>query len=109
MAAVLGEPDADPHGAPIPSARGEFRATSHTTLAEMRAGERATLREVPDEDPAALRYLAELDLMPGAALVVVEVAPFNGPLRVDINGTEQVIGRELATKIMVEKGDQAAG
>lgn len=104
MAAVLGEPDADPHGAPIPTAHGELREHRFPSLAELGPGARATLREVPDEDAAALRYLAELDLMPGAALEVVDVAPFNGPLRVRINGTERVVGRELACSVKVETG-----
>jgi DtxR family Mn-dependent transcriptional regulator len=102
MAGVLGEPDADPHGAPIPAAQGQFHEQQFPTLAELRAGEGATLRRVPDEDPAALRYLAELELKPGAALEVIDVAPFNGPLRVRINGIEQVVGRELAKQIKVE-------
>jgi len=102
MAAVLGEPDADPHGAPIPTAEGSFHEQQFPTLADLEAGDVATLRRVPDEDPAALRYLAELDLRPGAELEVIEVAPFNGPIRVNINGTEQVVGRELATKVKVE-------
>lgn len=103
MAGVLGEPDADPHGAPIPSALGEFNERVFPSLADMERGERATLRQVPDEDAAALRYLAELQLKPGAALEVVDVAPFNGPMHVLINGAEQVVGRELATKIKVER------
>lgn len=103
MAGVLGEPDADPHGAPIPSALGEFNEQVYPSLADMGRGERATLRQVPDEDAAALRYLAELQLTPGAELEVVDVAPFNGPMHVRINGAEQVLGRELATKIKVER------
>ncbi|MEX1182099.1 MAG: metal-dependent transcriptional regulator [Gemmatimonadota bacterium] len=105
MAAVLGEPDADPHGAPIPSAKGEFDRRRYPALTELAKGACATLRQVPDDDPAALRYLAELDLTPGAKLEVVDVAPFNGPLRVLINGTEQVVGTELASKIKVERLD----
>ncbi|HUF51554.1 MAG TPA: metal-dependent transcriptional regulator [Longimicrobiales bacterium] len=102
MAAVLGEPEADPHGAPIPAAGRAFQERHFPTLGDMGAGACAILRQVPDEDAAALRYLAELELRPGAALEVVEVAPFNGPLRVLINGQERVIGRELAYKIKVE-------
>jgi DtxR family transcriptional regulator, Mn-dependent transcriptional regulator len=105
MAGVLGEPDADPHGAQIPAADGEFRERLYPSLAELRAGDTATLRQVPDEDAAALRYLAELDLKPGAELAVLDVAPFNGPLRVLINGTERVIGRELACHVKVEPDD----
>jgi DtxR family transcriptional regulator, Mn-dependent transcriptional regulator len=102
MATVLGQPDADPHGAPIPAAGGEFRERRYPSLSELEPGACATLRRVPDEDPAALRYLAELDLRPGAELEVLAVDPFNGPLRVRINGREQVIGRELAWHVKVE-------
>jgi DtxR family transcriptional regulator, Mn-dependent transcriptional regulator len=105
MAVVLGEPEADPHGAPIPAAQGEFSEPQFPTLAELCAGDNATLRRVPDEDPAALRYLAELQLRPGAELQVLDVAPFNGPLRVRINGSEQIVGRELARQIQVELRD----
>ncbi|HEX6132846.1 MAG TPA: metal-dependent transcriptional regulator [Longimicrobiales bacterium] len=102
MAAVLGEPDADPHGAPIPAAGGQFHEQQFPVLADLEPGTIATLRRVPDEDPAALRYLAELQLRPGAELEVIDVAPFNGPLRVRINGIEQVVGRELARQVKVE-------
>jgi DtxR family Mn-dependent transcriptional regulator len=102
MAAVLGEPESDPHGAPIPAAQGEFHEVQYPSLAELSAGARATLRRVPDEDPAALRYLAELGLVPGATLEIVDVAPFKGPLRVRIDGVEQVVGRELARQVSVE-------
>ena len=102
MATVLGEPDADPHGAPIPASGEEFHEQAYPSLGELTAGACATLRQVPDEDPAALRYLAELELRPGAELEVLDVAPFNGPLRVRINGREQIVGRELASKIKVE-------
>ena len=102
MAAVLGEPEADPHGAPIPAAGGAFAEQPLPTLGDLPAGSQATLRQVPDEDAAALRYLAELELLPGAILEVLDVAPFNGPMRVRINGSEKVLGRELACKIKVE-------
>ena len=107
MARVLGEPQADPHGAPIPTAEGELHVRSYPSLAELEAGEHAVLRQVPDDDAAALRYLAQLDLRPGAALEIMDVAPFNGPLRVCINGTEQIVGRELASKVLVERRAQA--
>jgi DtxR family transcriptional regulator, Mn-dependent transcriptional regulator len=109
MANVLGEPEADPHGAPIPSAGEEFHERRYPALSDLSAGESAVLRQVPDEDPAALRYLAQLDLKPGATLEVLDVAPFGGPIRVLINGTEQVVGRELAAHVKVEPRNGVAG
>jgi DtxR family transcriptional regulator, Mn-dependent transcriptional regulator len=102
MAAVLGDPTADPHGAPIPESGSTFVEEHYPCLADLEPGQLATLRQVPDEDPAALRYLAELDLKPGAALEVTEVAPFDGPMHVRINGRQQVLGREIARHVKVE-------
>ena len=62
----------------------------------------AVLRRVPDEDPEALRYLAALRLVPGAEVMVVERAPFNGPVRLSVNGEEEVIGAELSRTLQVE-------
>jgi DtxR family Mn-dependent transcriptional regulator len=105
IATILGEPDADPHGAPIPSAHGAFEETQYPTLAELSIGRPAVLRRVHDEDPEALRFLAALNLRPGANLVVLEVQPFNGPLTVRIDGHTEVLGREIAGSIQVEPID----
>jgi DtxR family Mn-dependent transcriptional regulator len=60
------------------------------------------LRRVPDESGEALRYLASLDLVPGAEVEILERAPFNGPLTVRIGSEQRIIGRELATALGVE-------
>jgi DtxR family Mn-dependent transcriptional regulator len=105
MAQVLGEPAEDPHGAPIPASRGEFRDTRYMPLSELAAGGRAVLRRVPDEDAEALRYLASLELVPGAEIEVLDVAPFNGPMTVRVGTETKVLGRELAAALGVEPVD----
>jgi DtxR family transcriptional regulator, Mn-dependent transcriptional regulator len=102
MASVLGEPDADPHGAPIPNAAGEFVDIALPSLADLPIGAAGLLRQVPDDDPAELRYFAELGLVPGARVELIDRAPFNGPLRVRVAGTERVLGPEIAGKIQVQ-------
>ncbi len=103
MAKALGEPASDPHGAPIPSAAGVFDDIHLPSLADIEVGTAALLKQVPDDDPAALRYFAEMGLVPGAALELIERAPFNGPLRVRVAGTERMLGLEIASKIQVEQ------
>jgi DtxR family Mn-dependent transcriptional regulator len=103
MADVLGDPAEDPHGAPIPGVGAAFEDRRYPALAELEIGCPAVLRRVPDEDPEALRYLAELALVPGAEVVVVDRAPFNGPLRVQVGGREQYLGAELSRAIEVER------
>ena len=56
---------------------------------------------VGDQEPAKLRYLAALGLVPGAHVVVLEKAPFAGPLRLCIGQADQIIGYELAHAIFM--------
>ncbi len=105
MAAVLGDPAEDPHGAPIPEVGVAFEDRQYPSLWELETGMSGVLRRVPDEDAAALRYLAELDLRPGVALHVVDRAPFNGPLRVRVGDVVHTIGAELSRALQVERID----
>ena len=102
LAALLGEPEADPHGAPIPGPGERFVDRRYPPLSALKPGDRAVLRRVEDEDPQALRYLAELKLVPGAELEVLERAPFDGPIRLRVGGEEQYIGTAIAETLQVE-------
>ena len=103
MSEVLGRPESDPHGAPIPAAEGDFQEQRFPSLAEVDAGARAVLRRVSDEDPAALRYLAGMGLLPGTEIEVIEQAPFEGPVRIRVGGAEQQLGRRFAATLKVER------
>jgi DtxR family transcriptional regulator, Mn-dependent transcriptional regulator len=105
MAVVLGDPEADPHGHPIPSSGGQLQAADLPKLAELKEGEVAVLRRVSDDDPEALRYLARLNLIPGATIEVLERTPVRGPLRVRIGSAEEMVGLELAARLCVERVD----
>lgn len=102
MATALGDPEADPHGHPIPSSAGQLTAHDLPTLRELEPGRPAVLRRVSDEDPEALRYLARLALIPGVELEVLERTPFDGPLRVRVADGEEMVGLELADRLRVE-------
>ncbi|MBI4409545.1 MAG: metal-dependent transcriptional regulator [Gemmatimonadetes bacterium] len=109
MAQVLGQPDRDPHGAPIPGVGRTFEEPQYSTLAELEIGRAAVLRRVSDEDPAVLRYLGTLGVAPGVEVEVLERAPFRGPLRVRIAGKQEFLGPELAGSLRVEPLDHARG
>jgi DtxR family transcriptional regulator, Mn-dependent transcriptional regulator len=102
MAQVLGFPAADPHGAPIPSSGKTFVDRRYPTLDKLDVGCSAVLRRVRDEDPAALRYLAELNLTPGAELTLTERGPFNGPLYIRVGDQNHIVSPELAQSVQVE-------
>lgn len=97
----LGYPTHDPHGHPIPDAELKLAQGELRPLAELRPGERATVRRVPDGDAELLRYLSTLSLLPGRRVEMRSSAPFGGPLTVVVAGTEHAISRELADQIGV--------
>ena len=103
MAAILEHPSHDPHGAPIPTPSGEIEASAFVTLNEVDPGVAVQIRSVRDGDPARLRYLETLGLVPGVRLTVQERAPFDGPTTVSVGkrGNAEVIGSDLADGIFV--------
>lgn len=100
MAAALGDPAFDPHGAPIPTREGSVEEPRLTPLAEVALGQRARVERVSDDDDALLRYLAELGLLPGAVVTLVERAPFDGPLTLERDGQRVVVGVVAARQIL---------
>jgi DtxR family Mn-dependent transcriptional regulator len=98
---TLGYPTHDPHGDPIPDADLRIASRNVRPLAELEAGEEATVERVPDDSAELLRYLATLALVPGQRVRVCASAPLGGPLVVRIAGTENAISRELAYEIGV--------
>jgi DtxR family Mn-dependent transcriptional regulator len=105
MTRVLGDPTYDPHGDPIPGPDGRLADAGHPPLAELPNGRVGVVRRVPDADPAFLRYLGELGLLPGARVEMRRLEPFRGPLTIAVEGTERVVGHELASRVLVEPLD----
>lgn len=107
MDSFLGFPTTDPHGDPIPSREGEIARVSGTRLLDLEPGAAATVTRVSDRDPEQLRYLGGLGLFPGVIVTVTERFPFEGPIRIRVEGGEEhIIGRPLAASVHVENSQR---
>ena len=100
MAVAIGEPKVDPHGAPIPTREGAVDETEHTSLADLAIGVTGLVVRVADEDPAMLRYLAELSVVPGKRITVKSRAPYGGPMTIAVGRQEISIGPALAAHVL---------
>ena len=100
MAATMGEPEVDPHGAPIPTRDGAVDETEYTSLAELAVDTPGVVVRVADEDPAMLRYLAELSVVPGKRVTVKSRAPFGGPITLVVGRAEVSVGPALAAHVL---------
>jgi DtxR family Mn-dependent transcriptional regulator len=101
MAAAIGEPAVDPHGAPIPTAHGKLEEPRYRSLGDLAPGEKARIVRVEDEDPELLRYLASLRFVPGATVRCLKKEPYEGPLTIRVGAKAHVIGPPLAARVFV--------
>jgi DtxR family Mn-dependent transcriptional regulator len=107
MAAALGHPTVDPHGDPIPAPDGSIRESVCTPLHEIPMGEVVEIRRVDEAHADRLRYIASLGLRPGTRVTIVDQAPFDGPLTIEVGEDRQVIGHELAQVLLCRReGDR---
>jgi DtxR family Mn-dependent transcriptional regulator len=100
LAQFLDEPETCPHGYPVEGTG--CCCEEGLPLSEMEPGQCAVVLRVAEHDAALLRYLAELELKPHTIIEIEEVAPFDGPLTVRIGESRQVIGRQVASQVVVQ-------
>jgi DtxR family transcriptional regulator, Mn-dependent transcriptional regulator len=107
LAEVLGHPDHDPHGDPIPAVDGTLEADGSFPLAAAAAGERVLIARVGDETTGLLTYLGERGLVPGRLLSVEEVRTLDGVITVaDENGATHSLGAPLAGELFVSSAPE---
>ncbi len=99
----LGRPTFDPHGDPIPDREGAVKELDRLRLTDLEPGQSASISQCSNEDPRLLAYLSSLGLVPGAAVAMLEAAPFDGPLTLDVEGEQRIIGREAASTLIVQR------
>jgi DtxR family Mn-dependent transcriptional regulator len=109
VAAILGDPEIDPHGHVIPHRNGTVPVREESPLLQWPLDTTATISSVSDQQPAVLRELRGLGLVPGAKLVIERKNP-NASLVVRIDGQKQPVrlSNELASHIAIEQRNPPA-
>lgn len=102
MEQVLGFPQFDPHGDPIPGRDGNLPLMADSALETLSAGDEGRISRVSDRDPERLRYLFALGIRPGSHIRVVECLPFEGPVRVQVDEAERLLPHSVAQLVRVQ-------
>ncbi|GAA2105138.1 MULTISPECIES: metal-dependent transcriptional regulator [Brevibacterium] len=95
--ALLGRPERDPHGDPIPDAQGRVTSPSAVPLTDVQPGARVVVERISDADSALLKHLASRGITVGTVLEVGEGEPFSGALSVAPAGTAAPAGGEATS------------
>lgn len=107
LAEILESPDRCPHGAPVPPP--ECHPPPHSDaipLTEMAVGMSGTVAYITRESTELLCHLAKLGLRPDTKLRIVDVAPLDGPITVEIDGENQVVGHKIAQYVYINPNEE---
>lgn len=105
MAEALGNPTRDPHGEFIPTVDLTMPADESCPLASLRTDETATVRRVSDDDPALLRHLRKIGVVPEVKITIKNYSEFDGNLTVKVEGQKSnvVLGTAVTSQVFVDK------
>ncbi len=74
------------------------------TVAHLKRGQRGIIKEFSDNFIPI--KLLELGCLPGNEVELIQVAPLNDPIYINVNGSHIAIRREMALKIALELIDE---
>jgi DtxR family transcriptional regulator, Mn-dependent transcriptional regulator len=97
---MLGRPETDPHGDPIPDAEGTLSRTDYDTLLTCPLNEEVQVSRVSDQDREFLQFIERHELKPGAVVRVEERDSAADSVRLRGN-REFTIGARAASKVLV--------
>ncbi len=105
LSVLLGDPQFDPHGDPIPDRELNFPLSDTMSLASLPVEQTAVVRRVKASQSDLLGYLSQQGIIPGARIKIQSRNPYDETLqlRVGEKETTYALGPEISKLIYVEK------
>lgn len=98
----LDYPAYDPHGDPIPNAKGEMKAKQKVSLSELEVGKTRTVVNLKETTPVFLQYLDKMGIYIGAKVKVLERMEYDLSQELKIDDKKVIIiSGEVAKNIYV--------
>lgn len=100
--ALLGHPATDPHGDPIPTAKGALDQSKLDSLCDCPLHRSVCIARIADQSPEFLQFIDQNGLKPGVKLLLKERDPVADSITVRIStGRRITLGTRAAEKILV--------
>lgn len=99
--AFLGFPAFDPHGDPIPNAKGVINKVEKELLSEAELNQMYTCVGVKDSSTEFLQYLDKQQIALGSTIKILEKEPFDETLLLEIDGKKLTISNKIATNLYI--------
>ncbi|WP_228713757.1 metal-dependent transcriptional regulator [Arundinibacter roseus] len=100
----LGTPRFDPHGDPIPDAKGNMPLSDYLKLSDVAAGDTVLMMGVTEHAPAFLQHLDRSGIMLGCEIAVQEINEYDKSALVLIDKTKTLfISQEVSKNLLVQR------
>jgi len=98
----LGNPTKDPHGDPIPDAKGRIIKVEKQLLSEFEKNQGGICVGVKDTSSEFLKYLDKQEIALGSQIEIVEKENFDSSFRIRIGTKEITISNKIASNIYIK-------
>jgi DtxR family Mn-dependent transcriptional regulator len=102
LANYLEHPALCPHGNPIPDSDGRMEMPDKVTLNALALGQSARIVSIEPTTTDVYAYLQARSLQPGQVVKLLDIAPLQGPMTLEVYETQIVLGRNLAELLLVQ-------
>ncbi len=94
-------PEIDPHGDPIPNARGEIKKIVRKSLSEVVIGTTCKLVAVKDGSVTFLQYVTKLGIGLSSKIKVISRQEFDGSMEIEVNNHRFTVSQKFADNLYV--------
>jgi DtxR family Mn-dependent transcriptional regulator len=102
---LLGFPETDPHGSPIPGEDGALPEVATLPLHLLAVGDSGIVVEVLDEDTVLLRRLWKIGLIPGVEIKMISASADKARLTIEFNKAHHAIQAHEASSIYLKPAE----
>lgn len=102
LASILGNPIYDPHGDPIPDAKGKIQKSNFIKLSEVKVKQNYKVMGVTDHSTTFLKYLEKHQLVIGATINIKTIEDFDNSIVLVCQKMDVNISPKAAECIIVE-------
>jgi DtxR family transcriptional regulator, Mn-dependent transcriptional regulator len=104
MDELLGFPNVDPHGSPIPDKDGKIQWLQYKKLSDHNAGDKVRLAAVTNSSEDFLKFLNSRELHLGLIVKIISIEAFDGSMKVNYGKkTNEMLSKIVADKLLTEK------
>ena len=100
----LGNPTEDPHGDPIPNAKGQIVSIEKQLLSELSENQTGICVGVKDSSSEFLKYLDKQGIALGSRIEIIEKETFDLSIIIKVDSKELTISNKIAGNLFVKVG-----